>query len=58
MLLLLSTPVPFFLFLDTCLGEAVKKHTVSFLLDTTVYQWLATACGDLSITSATIEKHL
>lgn len=43
MLLLLSTPLPFFLFLDTCLGDAVKKQVELGFLDTTVYHLLATA---------------
>lgn len=53
---LLSTPMPFFLFLETCLGDAVKKHKASGFLDTTVYQWLATAPADLPVSSATIMK--
>ena len=58
MVLLLSTPFPFFLFLDTCLEDAVKKQVLSGLLDTTVYQCPATALGVLSMFCATIRKHL
>ena len=58
MLLVLVTPMPFFLFLQTCLEEAVKKHITSGLLDSTVYHLADTALGDLSNTSLTIKKHL
>lgn len=53
----LATPLPFFLFLETCLEDAVKKHVESDLLDVTVYQCAVTALGDLSVISETIRKH-
>ena len=57
MLLVLSTPTPFFLFLQTCFEDAVKKHITSGLLDNTQYHLFATAFGDLPITSLTMRKH-
>lgn len=58
MLLLHSTPLPFFLFLETCLGDAVKKHVTSGLLETVWYQWAATPHLLLPVFSATERKHL
>lgn len=58
MFLLISTPFAFFLFLDMCLVEAVKKQRTSGSLDTILYQCAATAVGVLFVTSATIKKHL
>ena len=51
-----STPMPFFLFLDTCFSEAVKKQHTSGRLEVEVYQWLPTAAGVRPICSATAVK--
>lgn len=49
-------PLPFFLFLDRCLEEAVKKQITSGFFDVTLYQCADTAAGVLLVTSATIKK--
>lgn len=58
MLLLISTPLPFFLFFERCLDDAVKKQVLLGFFDTTVYQCPDTADLLLPVLSATIRKHL
>ena len=53
-----SIPMPFFLLIEICSCEAVKKHVESGFLDTTVYHLLAMDDGLLPRVFETAMKHL